>query len=60
LIIETITHHCRDCDSKNIVKNGRNRYGNQQYLCKDCSSSRVLTPKKTRLKGQRTAAESSS
>ncbi len=46
MIIETITYHCRDCDSKNIVRNGRNRYGSQQYLCKDCGNSRVLTPKK--------------
>lgn len=56
MIIETIIYHCRDCDSKNIVKNGCNRYGSQQYLCKDCGSSRVLTPKKTQLKGQRTPA----
>lgn len=51
MITETIIYPCRDCDSENIVKNGRNRYGNQQYLCKDCQSSRVLKPKKTQLKG---------
>jgi len=41
----TTRHHCRDCESENIVKNGRNRYGNQQYLCRDCGSSKVLVPK---------------
>jgi hypothetical protein len=30
MIIEAIVYRCRDCDSKNIVKNGRNRYGSQQ------------------------------
>ena len=51
MITETIIYRCRNCDSENIVKNGRNRYGSQQYLCKDCQSSRVLMPKKTQLKG---------
>ena len=51
MIAKTIIYRCRDCDSENIVKNGRNRYGSQQYLCKDCQSSRVLKPKKTQLKG---------
>lgn len=45
-MIQTIQiHRCRDCQSENIVKNGRNRYGKQQYLCKDCGSSKVLEPK---------------
>ncbi|HEX8680891.1 MAG TPA: IS1 family transposase, partial [Ardenticatenaceae bacterium] len=33
MIQETITHHCRRCGSSNIVKNGTNRCGNQQYWC---------------------------
>lgn len=41
----TTTFHCRQCGSPNIIYNGRNRVGNQQYLCKDCRASGVLTPK---------------
>jgi insertion element IS1 protein InsB len=40
----TTNHHCRDCQSINIVKNGHNRSGNQQYHCKDCGSRKVLEP----------------
>ena len=44
-MIQTIvTHQCPKCGSENIVKNGHNRCGNQQYLCKDCKSSKVLVP----------------
>ena len=45
MIITTIQHQCRTCGSTNIVKNGRNQCGRQQYLCKDCRASGVLTPK---------------
>lgn len=45
MIEETITHSCRKCHSSNIVKNGKNAYGNQQYRCKDCGASAVLQPK---------------
>jgi len=34
-------HHCRDCGSAHIVRNGRNRCGSQQYLCRECGASRV-------------------
>ncbi|MFY7998649.1 MAG: transposase-like zinc-binding domain-containing protein [Candidatus Kapaibacteriota bacterium] len=34
MITETHIHSCGKCSSQNIVRNGRNRYGNQQYLCK--------------------------
>jgi transposase-like protein len=45
-MITTISQHqCRKCGSTNIVKNGRNRYGSQQYLCKDCRALGVLMPK---------------
>ena len=46
MIIETKTYRCSKCESENIIKNGSNRYKNQQYLCKDCGASRVLTPTK--------------
>lgn len=46
MIIETKIYHCRTCNSENIVKNGTNKCGNQQYYCKDCGARRVLEPKK--------------
>ena len=46
MIQETKTYRCRVCDSENIVKNGTNRCGNQQYWCKDCGARRVLKPKR--------------
>ena len=39
-------HHCRACGSTHIVKNGRNRSGNQQYQCRACGASKVLLPKR--------------
>ena len=45
MIIEEIIYTCRGCGSINIIKNGKNRYGNQQYRCKDCEKSGVLRPK---------------
>ena len=44
MITTIIQHQCRKCGSINIVKHGRNRRGNQQYLCKDCRASGVLQP----------------
>jgi len=38
----TTTASCRRCGSVDIVKNGRNRYGNQQYHCKACGAYGVL------------------
>jgi transposase-like protein len=35
-------HHCRDCGSAHIVRNGRNRCGSQQYQCRTCGASKVL------------------
>ena len=46
MIQKTTTYRCRTCESENIVKNGTNRYGNQQYWCKDCGARRVLEPKR--------------
>jgi len=45
MIQETITYKCSRCGSPNIVRNGRNKCGNQQYYCKDCGAHRVLKPK---------------
>ena len=44
MISETIVHSCRRCGSENIVKNGTNACGNQQYWCKDCNARLVLNP----------------
>ncbi len=45
MIVETNTCHCRCCQSEQIIKNGKNAFGNQQYPCKACGASRVLDPK---------------
>lgn len=44
MIQVTIRHTCRACQSENIVKNGRNTSGKQQYRCKDCGAYKVLEP----------------
>ncbi len=44
MIIDEITYTCRRCGSANLVKNGHNKYGNQQFRCKDCHKSGVLNP----------------
>ena len=46
MIEKTRTYCCRKCESTNIVKNGKNAYGNQQYHCKDCDAYGVLEPKR--------------
>jgi insertion element IS1 protein InsB len=45
MIIKTIVYNCRICGSENIVKNGHNEFGSQQYHCHDCGTYRVLEPK---------------
>lgn len=37
-------HSCTACSSENIVKNGKNRYGKQQFKCKNCGKQAVLEP----------------
>ncbi len=44
MIEETITYSCRSCGSSNIIRNGRNKCGNEQYHCKDCGAYRVIRP----------------
>jgi len=46
MIRTTKTHQCRHCGSENIVKNGHNSSGSQQYWCKDCDKRLVLIPKR--------------
>ena len=45
MIITQTVHSCRACNSTDIVKNGKNTYGNQQYKCKFCGKCAVLVPK---------------
>ncbi|WP_448377100.1 IS1/IS1595 family N-terminal zinc-binding domain-containing protein [Fervidobacterium sp.] len=33
------TLSCPKCGSTNFYKNGHDKYGNQQFLCKDCNHS---------------------
>ena len=42
MIVETIRHVCTGCGSEDIVKNGKNRYGKQQFKCKACGKQAVL------------------
>jgi transposase-like protein len=46
MIAKLIVYKCRNCDSQNIVKNGHNASGSQQYVCKDCGKRGVLKPKR--------------
>lgn len=36
---------CRKCGSENLVRNGHNRCGTQQYKCKECGWKGILNPK---------------
>ncbi len=42
-----LTYRCRSCSSTQLVKNGHNRLGQQQYWCKACGARRVLEPRRT-------------
>jgi len=46
MIAKLIVYNCRSCDSKNIVKNGHNASGSQQYVCKACGKRGVFEPKR--------------
>lgn len=41
MIIEAKIYSCTACNSENIVRNGKNRYGKQQFKCKDCGKQAV-------------------
>ena len=45
MIEETTKYSCRSCGSADIIRNGHNKCGSRQYLCKACGACRVLTPK---------------
>jgi insertion element IS1 protein InsB len=44
MITTTIEHECPRCQSKELVKNGHNQQGKQQYVCKACGRRGVLNP----------------
>jgi insertion element IS1 protein InsB len=44
MIREVITYQYTSCASTNIIKNGKNRYGKQQFKCRDCGKQAVLNP----------------
>jgi transposase-like protein len=44
MIQETITHHCTNCNSQNIIRNGRTPHGKQKYKCKNCGRYATLEP----------------
>ena len=44
MILTTTTFYCTHCQSKNIVKNGHDPKGKQQYRCKNCRRGGVLNP----------------
>ena len=46
MIAKLIVYRCRKCESQNIVKNGHNASGSQQYWCKACGHRGVLEPKR--------------
>lgn len=46
MVTEIIIYKCRRCGSQNILKNGHNASGSQQYWCKDCGMRGVLKPKR--------------
>ena len=46
MIAKLVVYKCRNCDSQDIVKNGHNASGSQQYLCKRCGTHGVLEPKR--------------
>jgi transposase-like protein len=39
---ENAMYTCQKCGSANVVLNGRNRDGEQQYYCKNCKTSRAV------------------
>ena len=54
MIVTVTMHQCSQCGSANIVKNGHNKSGSQQYYCKECGARRVLEPKRKHTKKQKT------
>jgi transposase-like protein len=46
MITKLVIYTCRACGSQNIVKNGHNASGSQQYWCKDRGKRGVLESKR--------------
>jgi transposase-like protein len=53
MILNKVTFHCPNCDSVNVIKNGKNSAGSQQFLCKDCSKSAMMYPKYERSQAEK-------
>ena len=53
MIAKLVVYKCRNCESQNIVKNGHNASGSQQYVCRDCGKRGVLEPKRGYSEAQR-------
>ena len=45
MIQETVTYQCPHCASPNIVRNGHNAKGKQQYRCRACGKRGVFNPR---------------
>ncbi len=41
--------HCPECESKIFVRNGFNRHGSQNHLCRDCGKQFVANPKTNKI-----------
>jgi len=48
MIVKTVVFYCPKCNSSNVVKNGKNSAGSQQFLCNDCGKSAVMYPRHQR------------
>jgi transposase-like protein len=53
MIRKTEVFHCPQCNSTNVVKNGKNSAGSQQYLCKSCRKSAVMYPHNQRSEAEK-------
>lgn len=53
MIVKTVVFYCPKCKSSNVVRNGKNSAGSQQFLCKDCGKSAVMHPKYQRSKAEK-------
>jgi ribosomal protein S27E len=58
MISKVVVFHCRECKNTNVVKNGKNSSGSQQFLCKDCRKSAVMYPQNQRTMNDQVCAES--
>ena len=48
MISKIVVFHCPKSHGTNVVKNGKNSAGRQQFLCKDSSKSAVMYPQNQR------------